>query len=210
MQNIDKILKHLWDEIHPGGSGESNLNDIWLMAETLRINYVDQIPKGVLNRDVGLGIVEYIDENIFRDAPNHKINHVMRNLSLEDFSERMKRVAKDLQLKGYLHGGVAKILCVAFYTWFGCIFVAKLTRTEGSEGEQYTEKMRLENYNWIKGIWEDALSHGNPWIKYGVELSKLLEEKRKKNDPSKVIVDDWIPDNSPYWENYHEIERDQS
>jgi len=202
MQNTDEILKHLWDEIQQDGSGEPNLRDIWLMAETLRLNYVDQMPIDIPKEDIGLRIVEYIDENIFKDTSNYPIHHVIRNLSLEDFSERMKEIAKSIQLKGYLHGGVAKTLCVAFYIWFGCIFVAKLTRTEGSDGVQYTKEMRLEQYNWIKSVWEDALNHGNPWIKYATELSKLLEEKRKRDNPNKVIVDNWIPDDSPYWKNY--------
>lgn len=202
MRNTDEILKHLWDEIQQDGSGEPNLRDIWLMAETLRLNYVDQMPIDIPKEDIGLRIVEYIDENIFKDTLNYPIHHVIRNLSLEDFSGRMKEIAKSIQLKGYLHGGVANTLCVAFYIWFGCIFVAKLTRTEGSDGVQYTEEMRLGEYNWIKGIWEDALKHGNPWIKYATELSKLLEEKRKRDNPNKVIVDNWIPDDSPYWKNY--------
>lgn len=202
MQDTDLILKHLWNEIHQSGEGEPNLRDVWLMAETLRLNYVGKIPVEVPKENIGLKIVEYLDENIFKDTQNYPIQHILRNLSLEDFSERMKEIAKDIQLKGYLNGGVAKTLCMAFYMWFGCIFVAKLTRSEGSDKVKYTNEMRLDQYNWIKNIWEDALNYGNPWIKYGVSLSKLLEEDRKKKNPEKIIVDDWIPSESPYWSNY--------
>jgi hypothetical protein len=201
--NVDEILNHLWDEIQMPEKNpeEPNLRDFKLIAETLRFNYVNKMPQKLPSCNIGLKIVEYIEDNIFKDTQTYQIHHVVRNLTLENFSERMKKTAKKLQVKRYLNGGTAEVLCIAFYIWFGCISMAKLTRFEGSDRVPYTSEIKLEGYSWLKSEWKNAEKQGNYWIKYGVELAKQLEEKRKEKDPNKIIVDDWIPQNSPYWKN---------
>lgn len=198
--NIDEVLEHLWCEIRGDRVGEPNLLDFKLMAQTLRLHYVDEMLQELPGCETGLKIVEYIEDNIFKDAATYEIYHVVRNLTLEDFSKRMREIAKRLQLNGYLHGGVTKALSAAFYAWYGCLSMAKLTRVEGSDGVLYTTEMRLEEYKCIRNEWEDAEKYGNLWIKFGVRIAKLLEEKRKKAESNKVIVDDWVPEDSPYWE----------
>lgn len=198
---MNEVFKHLWQEIRGNGSGEPNLHDFRLMALILRLHYVDEMLQDTPTYGTGLKIVEYIEDNIFKDTSEYAIYHVVRNLPLGDFSKRMKDSARALQLEGYLHGGVAQVLSAAFYTWYGCISMAKLTRPEGSDRVQYTTEMRFDGYDYIKSEWEEAEKIGNPWIKFGASLAKRLEEKRKKNDPNKVIVDDWIPKDSPYWSN---------
>lgn len=198
--NIDKIFDHLWNEIREDIPGEPNIHDFRLMAQVLRLHYLDEMLQDLPNCEIGLNIVDYIEDNIFKDAATYKIDHKIRKLSREDFFGRMKQAARDLQFKGYLHGGVAKILSAAFYTWYSCLRMAKLTRTEDILGIQYTNEMRYSDYEDLRNEWEDAVKFGNPWIKFGVKIAKLLEEKRKKANPKKIIVDDWVPPNSPYWE----------
>lgn len=111
---------------------------------------------------------------------------------------------KNLQLEGYLHGGVTKVLSAAFYTWYGCLSMAKLTRPEGSDHIQYTPEMRSEGYEDLRSEWEETEKIGNPWIKFGVTIAKPLEEKRKKINNAKIIVDNWIPQDSPYWKCFKE------
>lgn len=199
-RNIDEVLDQLWNEIRWNSPEEPNLRDFRLMAQTLRLHYVDEMLTDLPDCEIGLKIVEYIEDNIFKDAPTYEIYHVVRNLTLEDFSKRLRETAKHLQLKRYLYGGVTKTLSAAFYAWYGCLSMAKLTRVGGSDGVLYTPEMRLAEYNYIKNEMDDAKKYGNPWIKFGVRIAKLLEQKRKKANPNKIIIDGWVPKDSPYWD----------
>lgn len=195
---VDKALKHCWEEIKSSGpDDEVNLFDFQLIAQIIRLNYIqEKMLQNIPGCKIGLNIVEYIEDNTFKDVPAH----VIRNLTLDEFSDRMKTTAKVLQTKGYLSGGIFKTISVAFYVWYGCLSMAKLTRVMGSDGVLYTDQIRQERYSRLEQIWKEAEREENPWIRFGVTLAKCLEEKRKKADPTKVIVDDWIDKSSPYWE----------
>lgn len=92
--NIDDILKHLWNEIRVNTPGEPNLHDVKLMAQTLKLHYVDELPTDPPKNEIGLKIVEYIDSNLFKSPSSYQINHVVRNLTFDDFSNRLREIAK--------------------------------------------------------------------------------------------------------------------
>jgi hypothetical protein len=41
---------------------------------------------------------------------------------------------------------------------------------------------------------------GNPWVRYGVSLARLMEKGRKGDDFDYVVHENWIPKDSPYWD----------
>ena len=87
---------------------------------------------------------------------------------------------------------------VALYTWHGCIHMAKTTRRtyRTSTGEDpYTPELRRHGYAVVEQWRKECESVGNPWVKFGVSLARRLEHGRG-NRP----VDDWVPRDSPYWE----------
>lgn len=198
--DVDSVLKECWQAIRSQSDQEPNIRDFWIISETIRLKYAkDEMLQNVPNCDTGLKIVEYIENNIFKDPPGREIYHIVRNLTVDEFSMRMGQIAKYLQFEGYLNGGILKVLSVSFYTWFGCLCMAKSTRVIDSIGTVYNDRLRQREYNWLKNMWEDADKNGNPWIKFGVTVAKCLEEKRKKSNPAKIIVDNWISKDSPYW-----------
>ena len=59
----------------------------------------------------------------------------------------------------------------------------------------YTLEMRLQGHNWLQECWRREEPNGNPWIRYGVSLARLLEKER--DNP---IIEDWVPKDSCYWD----------
>ncbi len=92
---------------------------------------------------------------------------------------------------------------VSLYAWHGCIHMGKVLRCTYNtpEGQAlYTPPMRREGYEHVKADWMREEARGNPWIRYGVSLTRLMEQGRKKENFDFEVHENWIPDESPYWE----------
>lgn len=176
-----------------GNGGDLNLEDIIFIAQSLYLrNLTKQFPKNLPDKQRGLAIIESVEETFIKGV-------LVRNLSMEEFLSRAEKLIKKLQTKNLLNIGAADAIALAFFTWHGCLYMAKATRLEDSRGNLYTSQMRIDAYSQLKLMWEDEEKKGNPWIKYGVSLAKSLEEKRKRQNPLKQIIDNWVPLDSPYW-----------
>lgn len=192
-----ELKKHLIDikneiSIFEGG-GDLNLEDIIFIAQSLYLRHLTKDFLGNLpDKETGLAIVESVEDIFIKGV-------LVRNLGKEEFLNRAGELIKRLQTKSLLNIGAADALALAFFTWHGCINMAKASRAKDVLGNPYTPEMRNEIYNRLKQEWEDWEKKGNSWVKYGVSLAKLLEEKRRKQDPQKQIIDDWVPAGSPYW-----------
>lgn len=173
--------------------GDLNLEDIIFIAQSLYLRHLTkEFPRNLPDKETGIAIAESVEDIFIRGV-------LVRNLSKEEFLSRAGELIKRLQTKNLLNVGAADALALAFFTWHGCINMAKATRVKDVLGNLYTPEMRNEAYSQLKQEWEDEERKGNLWVKYGVSLAKLLEEKRKKQDPQKQIMDDWVPTDSPYW-----------
>jgi hypothetical protein len=84
-----------------------------------------------------------------------------------------------IQLQKLLSIGIQESYVVSLYTWHGCINMSKLLRetyvTRNGEAP-YTIEMRLKGYNQLQRWWSNEDNEGNPWIRYGVSLARLLEK----------------------------------
>lgn len=175
------------------GGGDLNLEDIIFIAQSFYLRHLTkEFPRKLPDKKMGLATVESVEDIFIKGV-------LVRNLTKEEFLKRAGGLIKRLQTKNLLNLGAADALTLAFFTWHGCINMAKDTRAKDVLGNPYTLEMRNEVYNRLKQEWEEWEKKGNSWVKYGVSLAKLLEEKRKKQDPQKQIIDDWVPAGSPYW-----------
>jgi len=172
--------------------GDPNTRDVCIVAERLRTMLPERLPNLSLTTDKGVRIVEIVEENFIK-------GELIRGLTETELLERAKRTGK-IAMEN-LPMGLVEALAIALFVWHGCILMAKSTRPYDSARVIYTPEMRYGEYESIKSCWERQESAGNPWVKYGVSIAKQLEEKRKKLDPTKIIVDEWVPPGSPYWEN---------
>jgi hypothetical protein len=91
----------------------------------------------------------------------------------------------------------------ALYTWHGCINMAKLLRStyviSGGEAD-YTRDQRIKGYAWLEECCSKETTRGNAWVRYGVSLARLFEKNRKGDKFKDAIVEDWVPQESPYWD----------
>lgn len=170
--------------------GDTNLVDVMFQAVRI-VNALDlDLPTALPEKEAGVRLVEIIDRELIR-------GDLMRTLSQEELAKRAEAVVRTIDVEGLLPYEAALKYVMALFTWHGCIHMAKATRrthlTPTGE-EPYTLELRRQGYALILQWWTEAETRGNPWVRFGVSVARLLEHRRG-NRP----VEDWIPPDSPYW-----------
>lgn len=179
----------------PFGGGDSNLVDVYWLAEQIREVLGVVLPTELPPKNAGVQAFEWVEANLLRDPKNR----VLRNIPVSDVAQRIVNLAA--ALKGMLPFSEDQNLLVSLYAWHGCIHMGKLLRRVYNVlGGQalYTPEMRRDGYARIRGEWTRDEAKGNKWVRYGVSLARPMEQSRKKQDFE--VHEDWIPRDSPYWE----------
>lgn len=173
-------------------SGDPNMVDVYWHAGQVTELMGLRLPSDMPPKDTGVDIVALVDsafippDGLIRDVPPTII------------AERGRRFVEAVESMQLLPLSAAVTYVVALYTWHGCLAMAKcLRRTYRTPwGEvQYTLELRRDGYESVMRDFRVEEEKGNPWVRYGVSLARLLEERR-----GNPIVDGWVPRDSPYWE----------
>jgi hypothetical protein len=200
MSKIDKLCKAIemaaksWP---PFSSGDSNLVDVYWLAEKIRVFLGIALPTQLPPKNDGVMAFECVETNLLRDPQNR----VLRNIQVCDIAQRIENLVT--ALNGMLPFSEEQNLVVSLYAWHGCINMGKLLRCVYNtlEGQAlYTPQMRRDGYAHIRGEWTRDEAQGNPWVRYGVSLARPMERGRKKQDFEFEVHENWIPRDSPYWE----------
>jgi len=170
------------------GSGDPNTADVYWHAHKVAALIRSKLPVKLPMKEIGVALVECVENNFIK-------GYLIRHCLPQELAERGEKLIECIQRGNLLNVGLREAYVVALYTWHGCINMAKLLRKTTSSGELYTHKMRWQGYNWLKQCWHNEDNRGNPWLRYGVSLARLLEKKREN-----PIVEDWVPKESPYWD----------
>jgi hypothetical protein len=181
----------------PFGNGDSNLVDVYWLAEKIQEVLGVPLPTKLPPKNAGVQVIECVETSLLRDTQNR----VLRNTPAADVAQRVVNLAG--ALKEMLPFSNYQNLVVSLYAWYGCICMAKLLRCVYNipEGQAlYTPQMRLDGYAYIRGKWTQDETQGNPWVRYGVSLARPMEQGRKKQDFGLAVDENWIPKDSPYWE----------
>lgn len=177
-----------WPQLYVG---DSNTVDVyWHAGEVVKLLGL-QIPTGLPQKEIGVALVECVENNFISGS-------LIRQYSAQNLAERGLELAKVIRNQRLLSIGVQESYTVALYTWHGCINMAKVLRRTYviPEGEApYTPELRWYGYNQLQRTWRNEDARGNPWIRYGVSLARLLEKKR-----GNPLVENWVPGDSPYWD----------
>ena len=172
--------------------GDTNLVDVVFQAHRLTKALGITLPTDRAAREVGVRLVEIVDRELIK-------GDLIRTLSSDELKARADAVVRAIDSESLLTGYEPAVkYVVALYTWHGCIHMAKATRRthRTPTGEDaYTPELRQHGYALIQQWWRECDSVGNPWVKFGVTVARLLELGRG-NQP----VDDWVPRDSPYWQ----------
>ncbi|MGO9466143.1 MAG: hypothetical protein ACLQIB_02700 [Isosphaeraceae bacterium] len=181
----------------PAASGDTNLVDIHWLARTIREELGVALPTEFPSNKIGVQAFECVETNLLRDVGNK----VLRDTPRAELVRRIEGLPA--ALKGILPFTDEQNLVVSLYAWHGCIHMAKVLRcTRVIPGGQalYTPQMRRDGYEHIKADWTQEESQGNPWVRFGVSLTRRMEQGRKKENFDFEVHENWVPDDSPYWE----------
>lgn len=200
MINIAKLRQAVemaaksWPLFH---DGDPNTADVYWLVQKIQEVLGVALPTKLPPKKQGVLVFECVEANLLSDPQKR----VLRNISVADVAQRIVNLAT--ALKGMLPFSDDQNLVVSLYAWHGCIHMGKLLRcVHIIPGGQalYTPQMRRDGYAHIREDWERDETQGNPWVRYGVSLTRPMEQSRKKQDFDFEVHENWIPKDSPYWE----------
>jgi hypothetical protein len=183
-----------WPPFH---DGDSNLVDVYWLAQKIREVLGVVLPSELPPKNEGVLAFECVEANLLSDPQNR----VLRDISVADVGQRIVNLAG--AVNGMLLFSGDQNLVVSLYAWHGCIHMGKLLSCVYNipRGQAlYTPQMRRDGYEHIRGDWEREEAQGNPWVRYGVSLTRPMERGRRKQDFDFEVHENWIPKDSPYWE----------
>jgi hypothetical protein len=188
----------------PPAGGDTNLFDVFHLAVTLSEHLAVDLPTALPPKAAGVAAFECVEANLLSD-PAAKLTgrrpRVLRQTPADEIADRVETLS--VALRGMLPFPDDQALVVSLYAWHGCIHMAKvLRRTANSPGgpEPYTPEMRRYGYAHVQQEWVREESLGNPWVRYGVTLARLMEKGRKGDQFATEVIEAWVPAGSPYWE----------
>jgi len=184
-----------WPQLY--SRGDPNTIDIFWharkVANVLRVQLPVELPK----KELGVSVVEKVERYFVSGGT------LVRQVPAADLSEKALRLVDSVRNERLLLLAEHESYIAALYSWHGCINMAKLLRAKfvvpGGE-ESYAVDDRIQGYELLRRQWCEEDIKGNPWVRYGVSLARLLEKNRKGEQFSQKIIEDWVPQDSPYWD----------
>lgn len=186
-----------WETLADSDDGDPNTIDLYSHAQrveqVLRCGVPDDLPE----RAAGVALVELVEQHFV--APGF-----IRMLAPADLSERAGTLVDAIAKAGLLpYCSPQQRYIAALYAWHGCINMAKLLRPSYNVAggqEVYSDQQRIKDYDWLRGCWTQETVKRNPWVRYGVYLARQLELNRKKDEFAQMVIEVWVPSDSPYWD----------
>lgn len=181
------------------GSGDPNTIDLYCHAQKVREQLGLQLPQTLPPKENGVALVELVENHFV--CPSLRV--LVRDLHPHAVAARARTLVDAIQDASLKSGGPEESYAVALYTWHGCIYMAKLLRPSyNAPGGQatYPDQQRIQGYAWLQECWTQETAKGNPWVRYGVSLARALEINRKKDEFAQMVIEDWVPPDSPYWD----------
>ena len=180
---------------------DPNLKDVNHLAET--IQKVCNLNVGTLSSGQGLSneqvieVVELVEKEFLRQPA---VKPVKRDIMISDplairakdeiqLIEELEKIAKEV-LKKYPQIGITieEAIMKSLFMWHGCLNIDKECRLKDAHGIEPPNRMQVHD-------WLVNQSNSNPWIRKGFTSAKSF---RPEQGMDKTY--DWIPKDSPYWE----------
>lgn len=178
--------------------GDPNLVDIYWLAQKIREGLGVTLPTESPPKSAGVAAFECVETNLLRQASGR---------GLVRFTPVAEVARLIVNLHGLLRGMLPftedQALVVSLFGWHGCMHMGKVLRCFANAPGgviPYTAQMRRDGYSKIREDWEKNLATGNPWVRYGVSITRLMEQGRKGENFDYEIHENWIPEDSPYWQ----------
>ena len=163
-----------------------------LVEDALKLS----IPTTLPGKPSGVSLVEQVD-HIFIAGK------CVRDLPADDLIGGVRHLLEVQHQSAMISFGPPASYIAVLYTWHGCILMAKLLRPNAVGADRrlidISMASRQSGYVGLQKIWEDEQSRGNPWVHFGVALARRFEQQRKESDFRRMVIEDWVPRDSPYW-----------
>jgi hypothetical protein len=103
--------------------------------------------------------------------------------------EELEKIAKEV-LKKYPQIGITieEAIMKSLFMWHGCLNIDKECRLKDAHGIEPPNRMQVHD-------WLVNQSNSNPWIRKGFTSAKSFRPEQRMDKTY-----DWIPKDSPYWE----------
>ena len=180
-----------------GSGGDTNLVDVEWIGTNIRRSQAVDLPSALPSKAIGVEAFECLEQNVLADTQRR----VLRHIPVSDVVNRLVKVTEPL--RAILPFSDIQNLVVTVYAWHGCIQMGKLLRCTyvAPQGLQlYSLQMRRGGYAHLEQEWTRHQTEGNPWVRYGVSLARLMEQGRKGTEFDFEVHENWIKKDSPYWE----------
>jgi hypothetical protein len=185
---------HGW---HSVSSGDSNTIDLLHIARQIEFARQVKLPASFPTKANGVAIVELVEQHFVA-------NTLIRDVAPAMLAVRAVTLVDAITVAGLHPGGSEPTFVTALYVWHGCILMAKLLRpthnVPGGGQAAYTPQMRTGGYESLRDCWTHEETRSNRWVHYGVTLARLLELNRKGPEFKLKVIEDWVPEDSPYWQ----------
>lgn len=184
-----------WDTL--AGPGDPNTIDLYRHARRVEELLHFEVPHKLPEREAGVALVELVERHFV-------VSGLIRMVPPPEISKRAAALVDAIAEASLLsYCSPEHRYVTALYTWHGCINMAKLLRrthvTPGGE-EEYTTDQRTGGYGRLAVCWLEEIARGNPWVRYGVSVARLLETNRKGDSFKDTVFEEWVPRDSPYWD----------
>jgi hypothetical protein len=182
-----------------GGPGDPNTIDLYWQAQRVQEWLELQLPQTLPPKKNGVALVELVETHFVCSS----LSVLVRDLLPDAVAERARKLVDTIYGVDLQSGGAQKTYVTALYTWHGCINMAKLLRPSHNtpDGQAaYSGQQRVQGCAWLREYWTQETAKGNPWVRYGVSLARPLEMNSKKDEFAQMIIEDWVPLDSLYWD----------
>ncbi len=180
----------------PATTGNPNQVDILVLAKRLQSALSVTLPNQLTSPHDGVRLVEFVEQQVVAGT-------LIRGQVPAVLGKRVARLAELITANQLELGSMQATVVAALYLWHGCTVTASLLQDTfaAKQGNRpYSPEQRVEGYAALRQTWTQEESRGNPWIRYGVGLARIMEQEHQGQDFARTIHEDWIPKDSPYWQ----------
>lgn len=166
--------------------------DVLGMARLITERLGLALPNDLLPKPEGVTIVESVEKNLMSAAG---LLRWSARQEPQRIIEGISTLLRDLRESSLLHFSDPLNLVCALFAWHGCLSMAKVLRPTFVFGDMtiaYTLDLRERDYRKLQQEWLGEEAKGNRWVRYGVSLTRLFRSHELR-------VDQWVPQDSPYW-----------
>jgi predicted RND superfamily exporter protein len=191
---------------HTGSDGaehpeDPNLKDLNHLAETIRkvcnLNVDDMQSDQDISKEQVVEVVELVEKELLSHPAVRPVerdtlisdHHAIRVKDDNQLSEELEKIAKEV-LEKYPKIGATneEVIMKSLFIWHGCLNIDKESRSKDVHGAEQLN--RIQVHEWLVNQ-----SNSNPWIRKGFTSAKLFRPEQRMDKDY-----DWIPKDSPYWE----------